>query len=258
MQHSSLADSSQWDSVRPFRNSLLYFALFDLEPAVFSSHLHLSAGFVTPRIWGPELSCHPGIRGGPCATCPAGLVVGRGGWGVHVGWCSSGQVVRLRRGILGFAANYNAGNCWGGIAVKPIHIFHLPEGPDIEAIQPGDQRVVEGSGLWTSMKDGCDRGGVVKPKPGPSGAGSVPPQRPTWGEMDMGDVEQERLVDQDHLPEELVIGRGNCTPVDTRMSYSGPQCPRQQKPALILILCSLLCSFSRQCNNKSRMLRRHF
>lgn len=78
------------------------------------------------------------------------------------------------------------------------------------------------------------------------------------GEMDMGNVEQERLVDQDHLPEELVVVRENCTPVDTRMSNSGPQCPRQQTPALILILCSLLCSFSPQCNNKSRMLRRHF
>lgn len=33
----------------------------------------------------------------------------------------------------------NAGDCCGGIAVKPIPIFHLPEGPDIEAIQPGDQ-----------------------------------------------------------------------------------------------------------------------
>lgn len=64
--------------------------------------------------------------------------------------------------------------------MKPIHIFHLPEGPDIEAIQPGDQGVVEGSGLCTLMKDGCDRGGVVEPKPGPSGASSVPPQRPTW------------------------------------------------------------------------------
>lgn len=63
------------------------------------------------------------------------------------------------------------------------------------------------------------------------------------GEMDMGNGEQERLVDQDHLPEELVVVRGNCTLVDTRMSNSGPQCPRQQTPAPILILCSLLCFF---------------
>lgn len=63
--------------------------------------------------------------------------------------------------------------------------------------------------------------------------------------MDMDIVEQERLVDQRHLPEELVIVRG--TPIDGRMSQSAlwSTVPKAANTGTDLVVDSMLSSVLR-------------
>lgn len=62
------------------------------------------------------------------------------------------------------------------------------------------------------------------------------------GKMDIAIAEQERLVDQDHLPEEVVIVSG--TPIDARMSQSAPwsTVPKAANTGTDLVTDSLLSS----------------